>query len=236
MYKDDFCYVYEKYGWNNFAVVMGKAIIAYFKENNIIIHNHLDLCSGTGELCHLMDMNGISTKGIDSSRGMISISKEKYPNISFSLGNIVDMQENSSYDLITCTCDSINHILEVDDLKKVFVNVFNDLEYNGYFIFDLIDEAMLVENNFVIERDNGIKVYYSITLIDGLKIETNIKVYEHDNFIYEEKIAERIYPVNDVILMLKSIGFEIIKCDNHILNEEQKVRDKKYIIAKKGNN
>ena len=83
MYDKIFSKIYDEYGWDYFSLTIGKSILDYFKVNNITIKNNLDLCCGTGVLCDYFYKNNIKTKGIDISKYMLQIAKNKNNNIEF---------------------------------------------------------------------------------------------------------------------------------------------------------
>lgn len=236
MYDKIFSKIYDEYGWDYFSLTMGKSILDYFKVNNIIIKNNLDLCCGTGVLCDYFYKNNIKTKGIDISKYMLQIAKSKNNNIEFKNENVLFYKDNKKYDLVTMTCDAINHLIGDGDLECLLKNVNKLLNKNGYFIFDVINKDKIDFNKEIVSnRDNGIKVYYYITVKDGL-INTNIMVKENDNFIYKTNIIERIYDLNYINNKLEKNGFILMQAKDKILNEEQRFKDKLYFICKKCNN
>lgn len=233
MYDKIFSKIYDEYGWDYFSLTMGKSILDYFKVNNIIIKNNLDLCCGTGVLCDYFYKNNIKTKGIDISKYMLQIAKSKNNNIEFKNENVLFYKDNKKYDLVTMTCDAINHLIGDGDLECLLKNVNKLLNKNGYFIFDVINKDKIEFNKKIVSnRDNGIKVYYYITVKDNL-INTNITVKENDNFIYKTDIIERIYDLNYINNKLEKNGFILMQAKDKILNEEQRFKDKLYFICKK---
>ncbi len=176
MYDKKFSKIYEEYGWVYFSITMGKAILKYFKNNNIKINTNLDLCCGTGTLCNFFYKQDIQTKGVDLSNDMINIAKRKNKNIKFVCGNALYYNDFNTYDLITLTCDAINHFLGKDELNKLFKNINELTKENGYLIFDICDNEKIEFNKeIIINRDNGIKVHYFITQKYNL-VNTNVKV------------------------------------------------------------
>ena len=143
MYSKEFCYVYNEYGWDYFSITMGDAIMKYFNHNKINIKTHLDLACGTGTLCNFFYNNNIKTSGIDISKDMIKIARGKNKNIDFQIKDMITYKSNSKYDLITITCDAVNHILNEEDFNQMFKNIYDMLNYNGYLIFDIYDEDNL---------------------------------------------------------------------------------------------
>lgn len=129
MYDKIFSKIYDEYGWDYFSLTMGKSILDYFKVNNIIIKNNLDLCCGTGVLCDYFYKNNIKTKGIDISKYMLQIAKNKNNNIEFKNENVVFYKDSEKYDLVTMTCDAINHIIK--EGKKVIETRSWKTSYRG---------------------------------------------------------------------------------------------------------
>ena len=233
MYDKIFSKIYDEYGWDYFSLTMGKSILDYFKVNNITIKNNLDLCCGTGVLCDYFYKNNIKTKGIDISKYMLQIARNKNNNIEFKNDNVLFYKDNQKYDLVTMTCDAINHLIEDGDLECLIKNVNKLLNKNGYFIFDVYDKDKIDFNKEIVSnRNNGIKVYYYITANDSL-INTNVVIKENDNFIYETNIIEKIYDLDYINNILEKNGLILIQAKDKILNEEQRFKDKLYFICKK---
>lgn len=233
MYSRDFCNIYNEYGWDYFSLTMGGAILKYFELNNKIINNHLDLGCGCGTLCDYFYHNNISTKGVDISKYMIEIAKGKNHNIDFEIGDMINYKSNSTYDLITITCDAINHILNEDSFDCMFKNIYNMLNNDGFFIFDIINKDKIEFNRLIVSnRDNNIKVEYYITEETGI-INTNVKVLKNDKLVFEEDEKEKIYSNKFIEKMLIKNNFNIIKISDKILDEEQRFKDKIYFICKK---
>jgi SAM-dependent methyltransferase len=98
----------------------------------------LDLGCGTGSLTLKLQEKGYDMIGVDYSMDMLHIAREK------SEGKDIlyleqDMREFELYGTvraILCVCDSINYILEPEEVVEVFSLVDNYLDPNGLFIFD----------------------------------------------------------------------------------------------------
>lgn len=235
MYSKEFCDIYNEYGWDYFSVTMGEAILKYFKMNEINITNHLDLASGTGTLCNFFYNHNIETMGIDISKDMVEISKSKNNKIKFLVADMITYKSDNKYDLVTITCDTVNHILENKKIEQLFSNVYEMLDEDGYFIFDIYNRDKLDLNTDIISnRDDGIKVKYYITERNGL-INTNIKVMKNDSLVYEYDVLEKLYETEYIKNLLNKFSFKIIQIADKILDEEQRFKDKFYIICKKIN-
>ena len=98
----------------------------------------LDMGCGTGAMTRYLDAHGYDMTGIDVSEEMLTIAKEKSSQDILYL--LQDMREFELYGTMRAAvsiCDSMNYILEEDDLLQVFSLVNNYLDPGGIFIFDL---------------------------------------------------------------------------------------------------
>lgn len=233
MYDENFSKIYDKYGWDYFSLTMGQAILDFFKYNKISINTHIDLCCGTGTLCDYFYKQNIKSKGIDISESMVSIAKSKNKNIEFICENVLHYKDKEKYDLVTLTCDAINHFIGEDDLTSLFKNISALIKENGYLILDILDSSKIEFNNEIICcRDNDIKVHFYITPKGDL-INTNVKVKQNNKLIFETDVIEKMYNLEYIKGLLEINGLEIIKAENKILDEKQRVNDKIYVICKK---
>lgn len=100
----------------------------------------LDLGCGTGTLTELLYRAGFDMIGIDNSEEMLEIALQKREkNGSDILYLLQDMREFELYGTVgaVCSvCDSLNYILEEEDMVKVFSLVNNYLYPGGIFVFD----------------------------------------------------------------------------------------------------
>ena len=105
-------------------------------ERNLV----LDLGCGTGTMTEIMYAKGYDMIGVDLSDDMLNIAMEKRErNGSQILYLKQDMRELELYGTVGTVfslCDSINYILEEDELLEVFSLVNNYLFPGGIFIFD----------------------------------------------------------------------------------------------------
>ena len=233
MYSKEFCNIYNEYGWDYFSITIGDAILKYFQNNNKVIKSHLDLGCGVGTLCDFLYNKGINSTGLDISNDMINLCKKKYNNINFIVSDMTEYISLEKYDLMTLTCDVINHILEENKLENLFSNIYNMLNDNGYLIFDIYNKEQLTLNNDIISnREDDIKVHYYITEKKSL-INTNVKVLKKDNLVHKYDVLEKLYDIDFIKKLLIKYNFQIIQSDSKILNEKQRFEDKIYIICKK---
>ena len=103
----------------------------------------LDLGCGTGKHVRLLDKNGYKAVGIDNSKAMIKLAKQRYNknNIDypkFLYGNMIETNlfNPKLYTHITCYFFTVYYI---KDHKKLFYNINYWLKDNGFFCVHLVD-------------------------------------------------------------------------------------------------
>ena len=100
----------------------------------------MDLACGTGVLCEILYRSGIQASGMDLSHGMIEIARAGNPGISYDVADMISYRPERQYDLVTCTGDALNHIGNLQDIERIFRNVYSYVSPGGYFIFDILNE------------------------------------------------------------------------------------------------
>ena len=105
-------------------------------EENIVV----DLGCGTGKLTQIMDERGYDMIGIDLSPDMLSIAQERKiesgRDILYTLQDMRDFELYGAAGSMISVGDSINYLLEEEDLEKMFACVERGLLPGGVFVFD----------------------------------------------------------------------------------------------------
>lgn len=104
----------------------------------------LDLACGTGSLCVELSRRGYEMIGADLSEEMLNQARQKAEDAGQSILFLEqDMREFELYgtvDAIICTCDSLNYLLEEEEVRQVFRLADNYLNPGGLFLFDVNTE------------------------------------------------------------------------------------------------
>ncbi len=105
-------------------------------ERNLV----LDLGCGTGTLTELLYAKGYDMIGVDSSEEMLLKAMEKKEKsgseILYLCQDMRDLDLYSTVGTVVSVCDSVNYLLEDDEVESVFLLVNNYLYKGGLFIFD----------------------------------------------------------------------------------------------------
>lgn len=200
----------------------------------------LDLGCGTGNMTERMAGVGYDMIGIDNSEDMLTEAREKYMDLmaesmTFSEEESLDttpqimylLQDMRSFELYGTVaaaysvCDSMNYILEKEDLKKVFHLVNNYLDPEGIFIFDFKtpyyykyitgnktfadnreDCSFIWENSF--DEEAMVNIY-------DMTIFVNADEEEEDSFVrYRETHYQKAWSVADFEEAAKAGGMKVL--------------------------
>lgn len=182
----------------------------------------LELGCGTGTMTELLAADGYDMIGVDNSPDMLDIAMEKRDKSGRDILYLMqDMREFELYGTvraIVCVCDSINYILEEDDLLQVFMLANNYLDPGGCFIFDMntvhkyrdvMGQATIAEN-----RPEG-----SFIWDNYFDEEEMVNCYEMTFFIpedseglfrrYEEEHIQRAYEIGEIRDLLGRAGLKL---------------------------
>ncbi len=229
-------------------------VISLLKEHNISEGLVLDLGCGTGKMTRLLSKAGYDMIGIDNSEDMLEIAQEyqyqqKTDNFDEKeekqiLYLLQDMREFELYGTVGAVisiCDSMNYLLEEEDLLETFRLVNNYLDPKGIFIFDmntrykyaeLLGEQTIAENreegSFIwdnyFDEEEGIN-QYDLTLF----------IQEEDGLYrkYEETHYQKVYELDKIKQLLEEAGMEFVAAYDAF--SKQPVREDSeriYIIAR----
>ncbi len=206
----------------------------YLKKESSI----LDLACGSGTLAILLKINGYDIEGLDISSTMIEVAIEKnkinHTDISFHIADMINFNLNKKYDVITCFFDSINMLDNISKIHQMFENIYNNLNENGIFIFDIFSYSKYLECKRLRFKEDLIwfKYDWKLNITKPNKLIHNIKIKEGSKKI-NEIYNEYFYDFNDLIDLNK---FNILKVsgdfkDSYHIDDERVV----VVLQKKGN-
>ena len=135
-------------------------------ERNLVV----DLGCGTGTLTELLYQKGYDCIGVDNSEEMLGIAMEKKVESGSEILYLhQDMRELDLYSTVgtvISVCDSVNYILEEEELLQVFRLVNNYLDPGGVFVFDLNTEYKYRE--LLADVQQIPEMYSNLIILNGL--------------------------------------------------------------------
>lgn len=204
----------------------------------------LDLGCGTGSLTELLAAKGFDMIGVDSSADMLEIAMEKKEQSQQDILYLQqDMREFELYGTVRAAvsiCDSINYILEYEELVQVFSLVNNYLDPRGLFIFDCNTaykyEELLADNVIAENREEGSFIwenyYYEDEHINEYDLTLFIKEGEQYSK-YVETHYQRCYTAEEITAALQEAGMELVAVYDAFTKDAPKPDSERiYIIAR----
>ena len=220
MYSDVFCKVYNEFGWNYYPEIFGEQLLEWLQRHDVKPQSSMDLACGTGVLCEILHKSGIRASGMDFSAGMIEIARNGNPDIAYDVADMITYRPECRFDLVTCTGDALNHIGNLEDIEKIFHNVYAYLNTGGYFIFDILNEhEVSTSEPFEMDFSERIRVWFQMTRPEEKQVNLKIRVYENGNLSFEENIRETIHDPGVICEMLCRCGFTVEKCADRLLDD-----------------
>lgn len=147
MQYGDYARVYDRSGQMQFSILMGSYMRDLLRTHPVDGTRLLDVGCGTGTLALIMAERGWTATGIDRSTAMLDEARRKAERaqigVRFMEGDLRSFAVDAPVDLVTCFYDTLNYLLEPDDLRQCLAAVRRALLPGGLFCFDLATEYFL---------------------------------------------------------------------------------------------
>jgi SAM-dependent methyltransferase len=191
----------------------------------------LDVCCGSGHVTKELVARGYKVTGIDSSAALIAQARKDLPQVDLRVQDARAIQLSTRYDAALSTFDSLNHIMCIDELRKVFEGVHRALRPEGLFVFDMnLEEAYLSDDHRWTVDVSG----ESVGLVRGTydraekKASTEIiwfvKAGANNLWAQHRSIVEqRCYTQAEVVAALREAGFreiDVVPAENAGITSE----------------
>lgn len=197
-------------------------LIGLLREYGVFEGLLLDMGCGTGNITECLAARGYDMIGIDNSEEMLMVARDKMTESGADILYLLqDMRSFELYGTVAAAvsiCDSMNYILEKEDLEEVFRLVNNYLDPGGIFIFDFNtpykykevigdqviaenreDCSFIWENNF--DEDEQINIY-DLTIF----IQSHAELFRR----YQETHYQKAWTINDFIHASECAGMKVL--------------------------
>ena len=229
-------------------------LIALLKEYGVEDSLVLDLGCGTGKMTRLLAGAGYDMIGVDSSEEMleIAVEQENEELSSQTAGQArspilylcQDMREFELYGTVAAVvsvCDSMNYILEEEELLKVFRLVNNYLDPGGVFIFDLNTlykyRELLGERTICENREEASFIWENFYDEEGQINEYDLTLFVREKSglyrRFEETHFQRGYEPETVRRLLEAAGMEYVAAYDAFTRETPREDSERiYVVAR----
>lgn len=210
-------------------------------ERNLVV----DLGCGTGTMTELMYGMGYDMIGVDLSEAMLNIAMRKKEasgsEILYLCQNMRELELYSTVGTVYSVCDSLNYILEEEELLTVFSLVNNYLYPGGIFIFDfnteykyreVIGDTTIAENredcSFIWEN-----VYDPEEQINEYGLTVFVREEDGRFRRFEENHFQRGYTVEQMRSLVERAGMTVAEVFDADTGEGVRAESERvYMIAK----
>ena len=206
----------------------------------------LDLACGTGGFSVEFAKQDISVIGVDMSPEMLSVAMEKSKqqelDILYLCQNAAELDLYGTVDGAVCCMDSLNHIVDYDDIREIFKKVSLFLEEGRLFVFDVNTpykhKNILGDNTFVIEQDNIFCVWdnsYDVeSAVTSINLDFFVSDTEENYKRYSDYIEERAYSDSELKAALTVAGFEVLAVLGELSYQNVEALDERvFYVARK---
>ncbi len=192
----------------------------------------LDIGCGQGDFLLKVKEYDLDVLGIDLSSEQIKVCKQK--NINASCININEI--TNKYDIATAVFDVLNYV-QFNNLKSFLIDIYNVLNENSYFLFDintLFGFQEVAQGSLNINKESkfiAIDAYFEDNIL-----QTDITLFsknKNSTYIKEQNNIFQYYHSKEVIEhLLKDTGFLVQNIINLKLHDSNN-SDKYLFICKK---
>lgn len=213
-----FAQVYDTFMDNVPYDEWGEYLVSLLKKYGVEDGLVLDMGCGTGAMTRYLDAHGYDMTGIDVSEEMLTIAKEKSsPDILYLLQDMREFELYGTVKAAVSICDSMNYILEKEDLVQVFKLVNNYLDPSGIFIFDMNTEYkythLLADGIFAENREESSFIWENFYDEDERINEYDLTLFIKEGELFrkfEETHYQRCYSLEEVKEAAKEAGMEFV--------------------------
>lgn len=243
----DFAYVYDVFMDNTPYDKWGGLLVSRLEKEGITDGILLDLGCGTGNMTELLSEKGYDMIGVDYSGEMLNVAMDKRARSGRQILYLQqDMREFELYGTVravVCVCDSLNYLLEEEEIEDTFRLVNNYLDPGGLFLFDfntvykyetVIGDATIAEN-----RDNCSFIWENFYEEEGQINEYDLTVFvkeqeEEELFRkFTETHYQRGYTLQQIKRLLEKSGLVFMDAlDADTLEEVTDTSERIFCVAR----
>lgn len=218
--------VYDGSGQIRFAVLTAMYLNEIVQRHPVTGRRVLDIACGTGTLLAILAEQGWTVAGIDASAAMLEQAATKLATVTSEvelrqgdIRHIADIMPAQTFDLVTCTYDSLNYLLSPTDLAACFRGVAHVLVPGGLFVGDMNTRHFLAvdwETCLLHEQPGYVQIERShfepASAISTMWLTGFIGNDDDGYERFDEIHIERAYPPEQVAALMTAAGLVIEGC------------------------
>jgi ubiquinone/menaquinone biosynthesis C-methylase UbiE len=217
----DLSFIYDDLVGDTAFVLWRENFERLVNRHNISFDAAADVACGTGHALEYLAESCSRVYGVDRSRQMLERARDRTGSESVILieGTFTDFELPERVDLLTCNFDSLNYVLEENELEEALRRFALALKPEGFAVFDMNTTRELEVDNgsqVLVHRVRGGISIWESTWDPVMRINTlfmtNFVRLEDDTYRMSEEIHhERAYDTELVCTLLGAAGFSWVK-------------------------
>jgi ubiquinone/menaquinone biosynthesis C-methylase UbiE len=222
---NEFARFYTKGDWPRYSAQMARILPTVLERFGVWPMKILDLACGEGTFAVAMANMGLRVTGVDLSPDMLEIARQRAATegvrVRFLHQDMRFLRLRGRFDLVTCWFDSLNYLLEIDDLSRAFAGVSRVLDDNGVFVFDVNTIRGLavewVREPSYVHMNSGDSFLVSVPQYDAAVKIASLHIIgfarEDKRWVRIDEVhRERGYTLKEIRQCLKRAGLRELAC------------------------
>lgn len=222
-YQEDLAYVHDV-GHGEHAKHAAAFLLQQLKFQKIPKGLVVDLGCGSGILAGVVSEQGYDIIGVDYSKALIDIARNKAPQARFVVSSLFDY-EIPPCEAVTAIGECLNYLFDgksnLDTLEMLFAKIYQSLNHPGIFVFDIVEPGLLGEHPHqkrMVEQEEWTMFLDYAENREENTLERNIFLFRKINDLYrksKEVHRLRLYERCEIKKLLEKIGFAVTVLDNY---------------------
>lgn len=205
----------------------------------------LDLACGTGSLSEEFSRMGYDVIAVDGSEEMLNEALDKKfdsgLNIQYLCQDMTELDMFGTIDVTVCALDSLNHLPDLEAVKKTVERVSLFCEPQGLFLFDINTpykhRNVLGNNTFVYDLEDVYCIWQNTYCEEDNRVDMSLDFFERlengDYKRYGEDFSEIAFGCDVMEKILEDSGFDIVGKYDYDTFEPAKENSEKIVYAAK---
>lgn len=181
----------------------------------------LECGAGTGIISTMLALNGYKVDAFDKSERMIEIAQSRACDLieppDFFVSGFLDMKYTDEYHAALCLYDSVNYLLDPDDVVDFFKKIKNALKQDGLFLFDIcteINSRLYFNGRNEVKTGNHYQYRREMKYYANKGIQENllrIRLSDQPEKIFIENHSQKIYTREEMLDFIDLSGMTLLE-------------------------
>ena len=180
----------------------------------------LDVCCGSGHVTKELVRRGYRVTGVDQSAELIALARQHLPGTEFHVRDVCRSELEGSYQAALSTFDSLNHILNLEDLSRALRHIHQALMPGALFVFDMnLHEAYTIDlKQWAVDiHDNSVGMVRGQYDPVEKRARTELMWFsrsETDRNCWQQRhsiVEQQCYPREEIVAGMYAAGFQQVE-------------------------